>query len=58
MNNKCIENQTDILREFFINHPNQNISQSVVVDWVTAEWKMRARKIFLRYMKSTKLTTI
>ena len=46
MNNKRIENQTDILKEFFINHPNQDIPQTMVVDWVTAEWEKRTGKIF------------
>ena len=46
MNNKCIGNQTDILKEFFINHPNQDIPQTMVVDWVTAEWEKRTGKIF------------
>ena len=38
--------QEDIVKEFFISHPNQDIPHPVVVDWVVAEWKKRCGKVF------------
>lgn len=38
--------QEDIVKEFFIAHPNQDIPHPVVVDWVVSEWKARTGKVF------------
>lgn len=38
--------QRDIVKEFFISHPNQDIPHPIVVDWAVAEWKKRTGKVF------------
>ena len=45
MNNDKIT-QKDLVKEFFISHPNQDIPHPVVVDWVVSEWKKRSGKVF------------
>jgi len=44
--NQKIPTQLDIIREFFIKHPNRKIHTPDVVDWVTNEYKRRTGKIF------------
>lgn len=38
--------QGDIVKEFFISHPNMDIPHPMVVDWVVEEWKKRTGKVF------------
>lgn len=38
--------QLDIIKEFFIQHPNRDIKHPEVVDWVTEEFKKRTGNIF------------
>lgn len=38
--------QSDLLMEFFKNHPNRDIKHPEVVDWATAEWKARTGEVF------------
>ena len=38
--------QRDIIKEYFINHPNRDIEHPEVVDWATAEYKKRTGIIF------------
>lgn len=40
------QSQSDLLLEFFKNHPNRDIKHPEVVDWATAEWKERTGKVF------------
>jgi predicted restriction endonuclease len=38
--------QNDLIKEFFVNHPLQDIPHPQVVDWVVAEWKKRTDEVF------------
>jgi hypothetical protein len=38
--------QMDLVKEYFIGHPNQNIQHPEVVDWVVEEWKKRTGEVF------------
>lgn len=38
--------QLDLLKEYFIKHPNKDIPHPEVVDWVTKEYKKRTKQIF------------
>lgn len=38
--------QLDLIKEYFIKHPNKNIPHPQVVDWVVAEWKKRTGEVF------------
>jgi predicted restriction endonuclease len=38
--------QMDLVKEYFIKHPNKNIEHPEVVDWVVSEWKKRTKEVF------------
>lgn len=38
--------QLDLLKEFFVKHPNRDIPHPEVVDWATKEYKKRTGQIF------------
>ena len=38
--------QQNIVKEFFLKHPNEDIKHPIVVDWVVSEWKKRTGKVF------------
>ena len=38
--------QMDLVKEYFIKHPNKNIKHPEVVDWVVSEWKKRTGEVF------------
>lgn len=38
--------QLDLIKEYFIQHPNKDISHPEVVDWATNEWKKLTNKVF------------
>lgn len=38
--------QMDLVKEYFIKHPNKDIKHPEVVDWVVAEWKRRMKEVF------------
>ena len=46
LKNKEDITQQDIVKEFFIKHPKEDIEHPRVVDWVVAEWKKRTGKVF------------
>ncbi len=40
------ETQTQLIQEFFHEHPHQDVPTSQVVDWATEEWKSRTNSTF------------
>ncbi|MEW5757900.1 MAG: HNH endonuclease [Candidatus Omnitrophota bacterium] len=38
--------QSNLIMEYFKNHPNQDIKHPEIVDWVTAEYNKRTGKVF------------
>ena len=38
--------QMDLVKEYFISHPNLDIPHPQVVDWVVSEWKIRTGEVF------------
>ncbi len=38
--------QIDLVKEYFIKHPNKNIAHPQVVDWVVNEWRKRKGEVF------------
>lgn len=38
--------QLDLLKEYFVQHPNEHIQHPEVVDWATAEWEKRTGEKF------------
>jgi len=38
--------QIDLLKEYFIKHPQKDIPHPKVVDWAVAEWKKRTGEVF------------
>lgn len=38
--------QMDLVKEYFIKHPNKNIPHPQVVDWVVSEWRKRKKEVF------------
>jgi hypothetical protein len=38
--------QMDLVKEYFVKHPNKDIPHPKVVDWVVSEWKKRTGDIF------------
>lgn len=38
--------QLDLIKEYFIAHPQKDIKHPEVVDWVVAEWKKRTGEVF------------
>lgn len=47
MNNEKINQcQSDLIMEYYKNHPNQDIPHPKIVDWVVSEYKKRTGKVF------------
>lgn len=38
--------QTELIKQYFIKHPNKDIPHPEVVDWVTEKWKKMTGKVF------------
>lgn len=38
--------QLDLIKEYFMQHPNKDIKHPEVVDWVTEQWKKRTGNVF------------
>ena len=38
--------QIDLIKEYFLSHPNKDIHHTEVVDWVVEQWKIRTGKVF------------
>jgi len=38
--------QEDVIKEFYMSHPNRDIKHPEVVDWVVAEYKKRTGRVF------------
>ena len=38
--------QKEIIKEYFLNHPNKEIPHPEIVDWATNEYKIRTGKVF------------
>lgn len=45
-NKKSYISQLDLIKEYFLSHPNREIPHPEVVDWATKEYSKRTKKVF------------
>ena len=49
MENKKVKNdlaQSELIKEYYIKHPNKNVKHPEIVDWAVKEWNKRTGGVF------------